>query len=158
MPAIDVEYRRVDPVTVYASSAVAPGMGPQHVGPVVETLLGPLHEALEAAGVAYEEPGVFWYEPVGDTGQLRVHVSWIASGTPVPGEGYEVVELPAIERAATYRYRGDMAGIGEAWRALTEAVAAHGDHLLDPTREIYLEADGPQSGWLTELVIPVEPR
>jgi len=158
MTTIEVEYRRIEPVTVYAASGVAAGMGPTFVGPVVESLLGPLHAALEAAGVAYEEPGVFWYEPVPDTEQLRVNVSWIASGTPQAGEGYEVVELPAIERAATYRYRGDMPGIGDAWMALTEAAAANGDHLLDPMREIYLEADGPQSEWLTELVIPVSPR
>lgn len=158
MSAIEVEYRRIEPVTVYAASAVAPGMGPQNVGPVVETLIGPLHDALEAAGVAFEEPGIFWYEPVGDTEQLRVHVSWIASGTPVAGDGYEIVELPAIERAATSKYRGDMPGIGDAWMALTEAAAASGEHLLDPTREVYLEAEGPQSGWLTELIIPVAAR
>lgn len=158
MSTIEVEYRRIEPVTVYAASGIAAGMGPTHVGPVVDTLLGPLHDALEAAGVAYEEPGVFWYDPVPDTEQLRVNVSWIASGTPVPGDGYEVVELPAIERAATYRYRGDMPGIGDAWMALIEAAAAGGDHLLDPTREVYLESEGPQSGWLTELIIPVAPR
>ena len=117
-----------------------------------------LKAALEAAGVAYEEPGVFWYEPVPDTEELRVNVSWVASGSPVPGDGYEVVELPAIERAATYRYRGDMPGIGDAWMALIEAAAASGEHLLDPTREVYLESEGPQSEWLTELIIPVAPR
>ena len=158
MPTIEVEYRRVEPVTVYAASAVAPGMGPQNVGPVVDTLLGPLQAALEAAGVAYEEPGIFWYEPVPESEELRVNVSWVSSGTPVPGEGYEVVELPAIERAATSRYRGDMPGIGDAWMALIEAAAASGEHLLDPTREVYLESEGPQSEWLTELIIPVAPR
>lgn len=158
MSTIEVEYRRIEPVTVYAASAVAPGAGPQNVSPVVDTLLGPLQAALEAAGVAYEEPGIFWYEPTPDSDELHVHVSWIASGTPVPGEGYEIVELPAIERAATSRYRGDMPGIGDAWMALTEAVVAEGEHLLDPMREVYLEAEGPQSGWLTELVIPLAPR
>lgn len=158
MSAIEIEYRRIEPVTVYAASGVAEGMGPAFVGPVVGQLLGPLQAALDAAGVAYEEPGVFWYEPVPDTEQLRVNVSWIAYGSPQEGEGWEVVHLPAVERAATSLYRGDMPGIGDAWMALTEAAAANGDHLLDPMREIYLEAEGPQSEWLTELVIPVSPR
>lgn len=158
MSRIEIEYRRIEPVTVYAAAGVAAGMSPAHIGPVVDTLLGPLRAALDAAGVAYEEPSVFWYEPVPDSEQLRVNVSWVASGAPQPGAGYEVVELPAVERAATYRYRGDMPGIGDAWMALIEAASAAGEHLLEPTREIYLESDGPQSHWLTELVIPLAPR
>jgi len=46
MSPIEIEYRRIEPVTVYAASGVAAGMGPTHVGPVVESLLGPLHQAL----------------------------------------------------------------------------------------------------------------
>ena len=158
MSTTPIEYRRIEPLTVYAASGIAAGMGPQHVSPVVDRLLGPLQAALDAAGVAYEEPGVFWYEPVPDTEELRVNVSWVASGTPQEGEGYEVVRLPAVERAATTLYRGDMPGIGDAWMGLTAAAAAAGEHLLDPTREVYLEADGPQSEWLTQLIIPVSPR
>src|SRR5690606_15875303 len=121
MSSIDIVYRRIEPVTVYAASGIAAGMGPAHVGPVVGGLLEPLRAALDAAGAAYEEPGVFWYEPVPESDELRVHVSWVASGSPTPGTGYEVVELPAVERAATTLYRGPMSGIGEAWLALTEA-------------------------------------
>ena len=158
MSTTEIAYRSIAPLTVYAASATASGMGPEFVSPVVDSLLGPLEAALAASGAAYEEPGVFWYEPDADSERQRVSVSWIATGSPTPGEGYEVVELPAIERAATTLYRGAMPGIGEAWRAFIEAVAAAGERPDGAGREVYLEADGPQETWVTELVIPLAPR
>ena len=154
--SIPLEYRRLEPVTVYAARAVAPGMGPENISPLIPGLLDGLTAALERAGTAYREPGIFWYEPVGEGPEMHVAVSFTADGEPVPGEGYEVVELPAVEKAAVYPYRGDMAGIGTAWMQLAEAVAAEGHHLAGPIREVYLESEPlPQSEWLTELVQPV---
>src|SRR6478735_5105174 len=115
-----IEYRRLEPVTVYAASGVAPGG--EGVPAVVDRILPPLHGALEAAGVEYREPGTFWYEPL-DGGDLRVWVSWIAGDEPVEGDGWQVVELPAAERSAVTTYRGEMSGIGEAWGAFMQAVA-----------------------------------
>jgi DNA-binding transcriptional MerR regulator len=151
-----IEYRRLEPVTVYAARAVAPGMGPENISPLIPGLLDGLTAALDRAGTAYGEPGIFWYEPVGDGPEMHVAVSFTAEGEPVAGEGYEVVVLPAVEKAAVLAYRGDMPGIGNAWMQLAEAVAADGHHLTGPTREIYLESEPlPQSEWLTELVQPV---
>ncbi len=155
MSTTPVGYRRIEPVVVYAASAPAAGMGPEHVSGVVDRILPELQAALDAAGAPHEEPGVFWYEPSPDADEQTVHVSWVASGAPVTGEGWEVVELPAIERAATTRYCGAMSGIGEAWRAFTEQVAAEGGRIAGPCREIYLEAEGPQETWVTELVLPL---
>ncbi|MFB7892009.1 GyrI-like domain-containing protein [Microbacterium sp. NPDC056044] len=147
-----IEYRRLEPVTVYAASGVAAGS--QDVSGVVDQILPPLHDALEAAGVEYLEPGTFWYEPL-DGGDLRVWVSWLVGGEPVPGDGWQVVELPAAERAAVTTYRGEMSGIGDAWGAFMQAVAADGAEFDGPCREVYLQADGPQSTWVTELQQPV---
>ncbi len=158
MSATEIDYRRIDSMIVYAASATAPGMGPENVSPVVDAILGPLQAALDAAGAAYEEPGVFWYEAVPDSDEQRVNVSWVASGSPVEGEGWDVVELPAIDRAATTVYRGPMSGIGEAWLAFTERVAAEGGHIDGPCREIYLQAEGPQETWVTELMLPLTAR
>ena len=147
-----IEYRRLEPVTVYAASGVAPGS--DDVPAVIDRILPPLHDALEAAGVEYREPGTFWYEPL-DGGDLRVWVSWIAGDEPVEGDGWQVVELPAAERSAVTTYRGEMSGIGEAWGAFMQAVAADGGEFDGPCREVYLQADGPQSTWVTELQQPV---
>ena len=159
MSTLPIEYRRLEPVTVYAVRAVAPGMGPENISPLIPGMLDSLVDALKAAGTAYREPGIFWYEPVAEGPEMHVAVSFTADGDPVSGEGYDVVELPAVELAAVYPYRGDMPGIGTAWMQLAQSVAAEGYHLTGPTREVYLESEPlPQSEWLTELVQPVVPR
>ncbi len=147
-----VEYRNIEPVTVYAVSAVAAGS--ENVPAAIDTVLPGLHDALEASGAAYREPGIFWYEPIDDTDDLRVWVSWIADGEPVENPAWQVVELPAV-RAAVTTYRGEMSGIGSAWGAFMQAVVADGGEFSGPCREVYLQADGPQSTWVTELQQPV---
>lgn len=147
----DVTYTRIPAVTVYAASGIAAEGGPEHVSPVVDRILPPLLEALESSGVDFREPGVFWYEPVDDSGALRVWVSWVAGDEPVENDAWEVVELPAIERAAVTDYRGDMPGIGQAWHDFMQAIVDDGSEMYGACREVYLEADGPQSEWLTQL-------
>jgi len=155
----EVVYKPLDPVTVYATHAPAPGMGPENVMPVIEPLIGRLDEALVAAGRPLLEPGVFWYVPTDDE-QLAVHVSYLAEPTPVPGAGYDVVDLPGIALAATLHHRGDMSRMGESWMRLLETLVADGYSASGPVREVYLEAEGhePAPDWLTELQVAVERR
>lgn len=153
----DVIYKRVEPITVYAAAEYAPGMGPENVGPVVGPLVEGLDRALHAAGRPIIEPGIFWYDAESDD-RFAVHVSYVADREPVPGPGYDVVDLPLLPTAATLRHRGDMSGIGESWSALMEQIVADGYRVVGPTREVYLEADGHEPGpdWVTELQAPVE--
>jgi DNA-binding transcriptional MerR regulator len=153
----DVIYKRIEPVTVYAAGEDAPGMGPENVGPVVGPLIERLDRALVAAGRPLIEPGIFWYEAEADD-RFVVHVSYRAEDDPVPGPGYEVVELPPLPTAATLLHRGDMSGIGESWSALMEQVVADGYRVVGPAREVYLVAEGHEPGpdWVTELQAPVE--
>ncbi|WP_426625754.1 MerR family transcriptional regulator [Leifsonia sp. McL0607] len=152
-----VEYRPLEAVTVYAVSGTAPGMGPELVGPMVGPLIGSLDQALKAAGRPILEPSMFWYEARDDE-RLEVHVSYPAETPPQPGEGYEVVELPAVPLAATLRHHGDMSGIGDSWMALTERLVADGYRVVGPSREVYVQATGhlPAPDWITELQAPVE--
>lgn len=151
----DIEYKSIAPVTVYAASGIAPGSGPENVSPVVDQILPPLLEALKSSGVDFREPGIFWYEPVESTDDLRVWVSWTAGPDPVENDAWQVVELPAVERAASYTYHGDMPGIGGAWHHLMEQASADGSVFSGPGREVYVYSDGPQSEWITELQQPV---
>lgn len=150
----EIEFRRIEEVTVYAASGIAPGG--EDVGSVVNQTLPALRRALDDAGVEYLEPGVFWYESVDGTEDLRVWMSWTAGDDARDGEGWEVVTLAPIERAAVLAYRGDMAGIGDAWNALTQGILDAGAEPVGQCREIYLESQPlPESEWLTELVQPV---
>jgi DNA-binding transcriptional MerR regulator len=152
-----VVYKTLPSVTVYAVHGVAPGMGQENVGPLVGPLIEGLDRALEAAGRPILEPGIFWYDSAGEEG-LGIHLSYPAEDTPVPGEGYEVVELPGVATAATLQHRGDMTGIGESWSTLMQQIVADGYRIVGATREVYLEAEGHEPGpdWLTELQAPVE--
>lgn len=154
-PMSELVFRRIEPVTVYAARGIAPGMGPENVSPVIDRILPALETSLESAGVDFREPGIFWYEPVDGTEDLRVTVSWIAGDEPREGAGWELVELPGAERVAVWRYEGDMPGIGRAWHDFMVAMAAAGCEPVGPSREVYLEAEGPQSTWVTELQQPV---
>jgi len=149
----DIEYRRIDPVTVYAASGI--DAGGENPPAVIDRILPPLHEALESAGVDYREPGVFWYEPIEGTEDQRVWVSWTAGADPVESDGWQLVELPAVERCAVTTYYGEMSGIRSAWHSFMQAVVADGATFSGPCREVYLQADGPQSTWVTELQQPV---
>jgi len=151
----DIEYKSIAPVTVYAASGVAPGSGPENVSPVVDQILPPLLKALQSSGVDFREPGIFWYESVEDTDDLRVWVSWTAGPEPVENDAWQIVELPAVERAASYTYHGDMPGIGGAWHHLMEQASADGNVFTAPGREVYIFSDGPQTDWITELQQPV---
>ena len=68
----EVSYRRIDPVTVYAAHAVAPGGGPENVTPVIDMVLPALEAALTAAGRELIEPGVFWYEASETSGAAEI--------------------------------------------------------------------------------------
>lgn len=151
-----IAYKGVDEVTVYEVSGVAPGPGPENVGPLIPGLLSALDEALEANGRPMLEPGIFWYAD-GDDG-LAVHVSYTADLPAQPGEGYEVTVLPAIETAATLIHRGDVSGIGDSWQALYQGLHADGYNPIGDAREVYLEAAGhdPQDDWVIEIQVPVE--
>ncbi len=153
----DVVYRAVEPVTVYAAHGTAPGMGPEHVGPVVGPLIGRLDDALVAAGRPLLEPGIFWYDATDDE-RMDVHVSYVAETPAVAGEGYDVVRLAGLPTAATLLHHGDMSGIGESWAQLMERLVADGYRVAGPTREVYLVAEGHEPGpdWVTELQVPVE--
>lgn len=154
-PMSELNFRPLEPVTVYAARGTAPGMGPENVTPVIDRILPALEASLQESGVDYREPGIFWYGAIEGTEDLGVNVSWIAGEDPRPGNGWEVVQLPAVEVAAVWTYKGDMPGIGRAWHEFMVAMAAAGCEPIGPCREVYLEADGPQTEWVTELQQPV---
>jgi DNA-binding transcriptional MerR regulator len=151
-----ITYTSLPAVTVYATTEIAPGSGPENVSPVVDRILPPLLRALQESGVDFKEPGIFWYEPVDGSDDMRVWVSWIAGGEPVENPAWEVVTLPEVPHAAVFDYRGDMPGIGDAWHEFMTNLAQAGVTMAGAGREVYLESEPlPQSQWLTQLQQPI---
>lgn len=152
-----IDYTALDEVAVYATRGLAEGGGPEAIVATIAELIPVLDGALEGAGRPLIEPGIFWYVPVEGTDDVEVHISYTAESDPVPGRGYEVVRLPAVETMARLRHHGDMTGIGESWAGLMTGVVADGYKMAGPSREVYVHAPGHEPGddWITELQVPV---
>ncbi|RCK68549.1 MerR family transcriptional regulator [Desertihabitans brevis] len=122
------------------------------IGTVVGPLFGSVAGAVAAAGGSLRTP-VAVYRSVDD--QLRVTAGYEHAGGP--GDGFELVEVPAAGEALCTVHLGAMETIGATWQALHEAIGERGAVPDGPAREVYLRAspDEDQSQWVTELQQPV---
>jgi DNA-binding transcriptional MerR regulator/effector-binding domain-containing protein len=150
-PSDEVTVRHVPAMRVAALSDLAPGYGPEHIGPVIlplyERLMGPAEAA--AAG----PPVAFYADPPEGDG-IVVH-----AGVPVaPGVSVDrcvMVDLPPIE-AATIVHRGPMANIVPTAHSLTTWIEAHGYRSTGYSREVYhVYGTGDPDTWRTEVQEPV---
>jgi effector-binding domain-containing protein len=155
----DVVLKPVDAVLIAERHEDAPGFGPEHMGPIVGRMFGELAEALGRAGIPLAEPAIAYYT-ANHTGELqaRAHVAFPVPPGTTSGDGFDVVELPGADLAATLVHRGTMETIGESWQALLDWIDAAPDiRAIGSSREVYLEAEPrPMTEWVTDLQIPVE--
>lgn len=118
------------------------------IGPVI----GPMFEELVAAqieaGGQPAHPAYAWCRADGERLDF-------GAGFDTEIDGFETGELDAVERAVTVTYVGPMSGIGDAWAELGTHVASLGLEPYGPCREVYLDTNGPQEKWVTELQQPV---
>lgn len=71
-------------------------------------------------------------------------------------EGFEIIELPAVEVAVCGVHLGSMEHIAESWQALHAEIFARGLVQSGPCRELYVRATSEdQTDWVTELQQPV---
>ena len=143
------EEKELPALTVLAKTAVVGDMS--QIGPTIGPMFEGLATDLAEAGDPPAHPGVAWYDEEGDG--MRIFAGYLNKKAPVGDADFR--ELSAQPRAITAIYVGAMAGIGAAW----EQVAAHAQSLglqfAGPARELYLDAQGPQETWRTELQLPV---
>ncbi len=126
------------------------------IGPLFEELCG----RLAVAGVAAAGPSVARYEDAGDgdgSVLIRVAVPVAAGTTPATGEeyGFAVVDLPAVEAAATVVHRGSMDDALGSFQVLARFVEENGYRSTGYARELYLECPEDPAEWVTELQEPV---
>ncbi len=118
------------------------------IGPAIGPMFQDLVTEQLRAGGRPTHPAYAWYEASED--RLRFGAGFAAD---IPGA--ERGRLAAVDRAITTTYVGAMAGIGDAWAELGSYVAAEGLEPVGPCREVYLNTEGPQEEWVTELQQPV---
>jgi DNA-binding transcriptional MerR regulator len=156
MPSSEVTVKPVPAVRIALLTAVAPGYGHDQIGPVVGPLFEQLMERVPAAGLTMTGPGIATYADNPDGDGVLVTAGVTVGAEPGEYDGLSVAELPALEQAATLIHHGAMTGIGASVQALARWIEGGGWRVTGVHREVYLNSDGPQEGWVTELQEPVE--
>ena len=140
--------KQLEGLRVAARTTVVESM--EKVGEVV----GPNFEALVDRLGAPAGPAVAFYD-VHEDGSVAASSALPYDGGP--GEGYDIVELPPVPRAATVLHRGSMDTIGDTWQELVRHVEASGHRATGLAREVYLAMPpGDPDAWVTELQEPLD--
>ncbi|MBB2914203.1 DNA-binding transcriptional MerR regulator/effector-binding domain-containing protein [Streptosporangium becharense] len=161
LAALTVEVKSLPPLRVARATATAGGFGPAAISPVIGPLFDRLYRSVADAGVHVGPTSVATYgaDTAGDGSGVIVTAGFPVGPDVVSGDGFEVVELPAVESAATTVHRGSMATIGGTWEALHQWTAEQGYGPDEVCREFYLVAEpDPQENWVTELQLPITRR
>ncbi|GAA2658886.1 MerR family transcriptional regulator [Actinosynnema pretiosum subsp. pretiosum] len=164
MPEHDVVIKSLPAQRVARLSAISRSYAPEDIGPVVSPLFKRLCELLSDAGIPLAGPGIALYADAGGgavTAYAAFPVADADLGRSANAEGaggdagFEVVDLPAVERAAVIVHRGSMDEVVPTAQALERWVDAHGHHADGYPREVTLEAPERRADWVTELQLPL---
>lgn len=156
MSTQDVVIKRIPAVRVAELSATADSYEPQDIGPVITPLFTELFRLLGEAGVTPSGPPIAYYEDaLGGSGAMVVHAAAPVATEPGGEHRFQVVELPAVESAATIVHRGSMAEVMPTAQTLARWIDANGHRSAGYARELYLECPQDQALWVTELQEPV---
>ena len=161
MNTITTELKALPAVRVAQASAVAKGFGPENITPVIGPLFDRLYRDLTTAGVRPGPSSLAMYEAIeeGDGEGARAYAAFPVGTAVASGDGFDVVEVPAIELAATTVHHGSMATIGESLEALLAWVDDNGYELAGVCRELYIVSEPEsQENWVTELQQPIVRR
>ncbi|MEV7010395.1 MerR family transcriptional regulator [Streptosporangium sp. NPDC051022] len=150
----EVVVKRISPVRLAELSAVAASYDSQDITPVIRPLYDELFPRLERAGVAPAGYGIAHYEPVED-GSVVVHAGVEVTAEASRSHDFQIVDLSAIETAATIVHRGAMDGVESTYQVLAHWVEEHGYRSLGLAREVTLECPADPGGWITELQLAI---
>ncbi|GII79768.1 MerR family transcriptional regulator [Sphaerisporangium rufum] len=156
MPTDDIQIKHIPAVRVAELSAVAADFEPGTIGPVISPLYDSLVDRLAAAGVTPVGPAIAYYDDAPGGEGVVVHATLpVNAETGLSEHGYTVVDLPAIEEAATIVHRGSMDDVMPTVQTLARWIEAGGYRSAGYNRELYLEVGPDRNTWVTELQEPV---
>jgi DNA-binding transcriptional MerR regulator len=147
---MDVVVKSVPAVRLAELSGIAESYESDKISPVIQPLYTDLMKRFEEAGLAITGPAVAYYEQVPEG--VRVH-----AGAPVNVEqaktyNFDIVDLPAIEQAATTIHHGPMDNVDVTFQQLAKWIEDNGYRSSGVAREVYLKyGDGDPATWVTEL-------
>jgi DNA-binding transcriptional MerR regulator len=155
----DVVVKPLEPQHVALVDTTAPAFGNATLGPIFDRLFGELHGELDRVGVAAAGPHIALYEPSEDPATpITVMYAVPIDADVVTSDRVQVVDLPAVDRAAVTVHRGSMARIEDGYRALMRWADETGEQIDGFSREIYLDMAGDPETWVTELQFALHER
>jgi DNA-binding transcriptional MerR regulator len=158
MPTDDVQIKRLPAVRVAELTGTAAGFEPASISPVIQPLYDRLMGELERAGVSPVGPAIAYYENVSaEESPVVVHACLPVNVEPDDAHGFAIVDLPAVEQAATIVHRGPMDDVMPTLQTMARWLDANGYRTAGPNRELYLDyghGDHPEA-WVTELQEPI---
>jgi DNA-binding transcriptional MerR regulator len=121
-----------------------------------------LMELMKQHGIPMIGSPIAYYEPAptepGDE-TISVHAAFpVAAGTSADGLGFDVVDLPPIDAAATALHEGSMMEAFRTGQKIANWIDDNGYRPVGPgfAREVYLECPpGEFDKWITEMQAPV---
>lgn len=151
---VEVEVKPVAAVRIAAVTGTAASTDSGDVGPVVGELYAELGRRIERGAVRPSGPAVAAYSPA-DGGGLRCRAGITVTDPAVP-DGVDLVDLPALDAAATLVHRGAPAAIGGSYQRLAVWIEENGYRTDGTAREVYrVSVPEPEEDWVTEIQMPV---
>jgi DNA-binding transcriptional MerR regulator len=155
----DVILKEVAPIRVAELTGTAASYGPESIGPTIGPLYMELFKRLKAAGVSpVASPALAYYEPEPSESEdaVLVHAAMQVAVDPKPGLDFAIVDLPAIDLAATVIHHGPMDDVLKSLDVLARWIEENNYHPVGYHREVYLDysPDEAEKG-VTELQISV---
>ena len=154
MPTEDIQIKRLPAVRVAELTDTAASFEPESISPVIQPLYDELVSRLERAGVKPVGHAIAYYENSSDGDRVVVHAAFPVDTDPAEEHDFAIVDLPAIEQAATIVHRGSMDNVMSSIQTLAGWIDAHGYRSAGYNRELYIEV-GDLDDWVTELQEPI---
>jgi DNA-binding transcriptional MerR regulator len=155
MPTDDIQIKRLPAVRVAELTDTAGSFEPESISPVIQPLYDELFRRLERAGVTPVGPAIAYYESAPGGDGVIVHATVPVNAESTAAQDFAVVDLPAVEQAATIVHRGSMDNVMSSIQTLATWIDAHGYRSAGYNRELYLQVGDNVDDWVTELQEPV---
>lgn len=152
LSAAEVQVKPLAAVRVAVLQAYADGFEPASIGPVIRPLFEEVGMRIGRAGAAVVGPAIAYYESVSEGDGVIVRAALPVSADVTDVSGADVVDLPAVDAAATIIHHGSMDDVMPTVQTLAAWIDDSGYRSTGQFRELYLESDPDRcEAWVTEL-------
>jgi DNA-binding transcriptional MerR regulator len=154
MTDFDIVVKAVE--AVWAASTSEELVGLAEIGAAHERMWPRVEAAMAAQGIERAGPSVAVETQIAESAPIHLTVAVpVPEGIEIDANGVTSVEVPSLQRVAATVITGDpdLGGpdFDGGWDALRRWARATGETGTGEFRELYLDCDGPRTGWVVEV-------